>query len=199
MAFGILGGLLASFYFFHLQYATQLWLFIPAIISLAYVVPFLSGKKRLRDIGLIKIFLIAISYAMISVLLVYMENDAPIGRQAILLFIEKALFIFAITIPFDMRDLEIDKLSKVRTLPMILGWKKSITLGKAILLICLVFVWLNGLYLPPSSAKAMMFAYVLSSIYFSRIDKSKTDLYYSFGMDGLMALQTLILFTISMV
>jgi len=97
---GVLGLIISGYFFFQLRYLTQLWMILPAIISLAYVVPFLSGKKRLRDIGMIKIFLIAITYAMLCVLLVYVELEREFDLETALLFIEKAIFIFAITIPF---------------------------------------------------------------------------------------------------
>ena len=168
------------------------------MISIAYVIPFFSGKRRLRDIGVIKIFLIAIAYAIISVILVYVENEVPIGRQAVYLFFEKALFIFAITLPFDMRDLKIDKVSEVKTLPMIMGWEKAKTIGSTFLMLCILLVWINGLYTPNAIAIGMSLAYVLSSIYLSRISQSKDDLYYSFGMDGMMILQTLLLFVVSL-
>ena len=196
--FGILGGLITAYFFFQLQHATQLWLVLPGMISIAYVIPFFSGKRRLRDIGVIKIFLIAIAYAIISVILVYVENEAPIGRQAVYLFFEKALFIFAITLPFDMRDLKIDKVSEVKTLPMIMGWEKAKIIGSTFLMLCILLVWINGLYAPNAIAIGMSLAYVLSSIYLSRISQSKDDLYYSFGMDGMMILQTLLLFVVSL-
>ena len=58
--YAILAGMGSAYYFFKADLNVQMALIIPGLISLAYVLPFLNGKKRLRDLGTIKIFLIAI-------------------------------------------------------------------------------------------------------------------------------------------
>ncbi len=192
LGFGTIGGFISAYFFFRLQMPTQLWLIIPGVISLAYVIPFLSGRKRLRDIGVIKIFLIAITYAIICVLLVYLEQGAAINQSTWILFGEKALFIFAITIPFDMRDLHIDQISQVDTLPMKLGWNRSKILAQSCLVTSIVLIWTNGLYVSLNLNIALTLAYLISIGYIQMINRSREDLYYSFGMDGLMILQALL-------
>ena len=52
-----------------------------------------------------------------------------------LLFIEQFLFIFAITLPFDVRDLKYDLSFKMRTIPSKIGITKTIQLAHLFLLI----------------------------------------------------------------
>ena len=197
LLFGIIGGLITLYYFFQLQRSTQLWLILPGLISLAYVIPFLSGNRRLRDIGLIKIFLIAIAYAMITVQLVLVQEGLSSNLSSSILFVEKALFIFAITLPFDIRDLEVDKVSGVITIPQLLGKQRAIWLALFCILLCMILVYVNNLY-RANSTLAMLFSYCFTIYYLYRTEAKRTDLFYSFGMDGMMVIQTLFLFVVSL-
>ena len=97
-------------------------LVLPGIMSLLYVLPILTKGRRLRDLNYLKIFVISIVWAMLTVAL-------PSAKQLIglssstqsILFLERFLFIFAITLPFDIRDLSVDKLMEVKTIPAALG------------------------------------------------------------------------------
>lgn len=197
LIFGIIGGLISAYFFFQLQPDTQRWLIFPGIISIAYVVPFLSGKRRLRDIGILKIFLIALAYALIVVQLVHMEVDVAINQDSWLLFLEKALFIFAITIPFDIRDLEVDNVSGVKTIPSILGVKKAILLSQFCLLGCIILVDACDHY-AMQEVWSMLIAYVITIIYLQATRTERGDLFYAFGMDGMMVVQTVALLAVSM-
>lgn len=196
---GILGAGLAGYYFFQLQLATQLWMTIPGVISLAYVLPFFSGKRRLRDIGMIKIFLIAFTYAILCVLLVHVEEGYSFDKHTCLLLIEKALFIFAITIPFDVRDLEVDKISGTTTLPKRLGWRPAVKLAQLCTIICAGIVCLNTIYDAPSGTMTMIVSYFLTYLMLRFTHTSRKDLFYSFGIDGTMILQTTLLYCSSLV
>ena len=60
-------GLIASFVFaLKLSYSTWLLLALPVLVSAAYVVPLGNKGKRLRDFPFIKIFIIAISWSLLT-------------------------------------------------------------------------------------------------------------------------------------
>ena len=104
--------------FLQLPVPIQLALIIPGVFSLAYVIPFLGNQKRLRDINYIKIYLIAIVWAFVTVTLPALEKQMATTPAVILMTLERAVFIFLITIPFDIRDLKVDDFSDVKTLPI---------------------------------------------------------------------------------
>lgn len=107
------------------------------IMSILYVIPFYK-KKALRHFTWSKISIIALVWASTTILLPVILN---LGWHAInssyiyLLFIERFLFIFAITLPFDVRDLKYDLSFKMRTIPSKIGIKKTIQLAHFFLLI----------------------------------------------------------------
>src|SRR6185369_13593853 len=106
-------------------------------ISLAYSVPVLAkGSKNLRGVKLLKIFLIMYVWAASTVVMPAVGTELPIfQRDVVLLFIERALFIFAITLPFDIRDYESDIKNKVVTIPGIIGIRSTRVLAFTCLLV----------------------------------------------------------------
>ena len=108
--YSIIAGLGSLYFFFQLKIELQLYLLLPSFISIAYVLPiFGQDKNRLRDFNFIKIYLIAIIWAFTGVVLPVLGQEVELNNQLLLLSFSKACFIFAITIPFDIRDLSIDK------------------------------------------------------------------------------------------
>ena len=75
LLYAIIATAIGSIFFFYLNTQVQITLILPALLSVAYVLPFIGKKreKRLRDIHFIKIFLIAIVWAYVTVLLPAVE------------------------------------------------------------------------------------------------------------------------------
>jgi len=179
--------------FFYLSRAVQLALFIPAIVSLAYVIPFLGTNRRLRDVNHIKIFMVAIVWAWVTVLLPALEYEMNFDKNLLLMILERALFIFAITLPFDIRDLKVDKHSEVNTIPAQIGVSKT----KYLAIFCLVFAFLIALYLfqngiyTKSVLIGLFLSFLSTSIIVGFSDPKRHDYFYSGLMDGTMVLQFL--------
>ncbi len=184
--------------FFYLNLSTQLALVLPALFSIAYVLPFLGKKreKRLRDVHFIKIFLIAIVWAYVTVLLPAIELDIWQEKRIWLMFVERSLFVFCITLPFDIRDLKVDKHNNVNTLPAKLGLTNTLRLAFLLMTIFVVLCFVN--YSSISSLALLISAvstYFL--IYFS--PQFTHDYYFTGLMDGTMIIQFLALWVSSFV
>lgn len=116
--------------------------FVPlGILTILYSVPGLGSRNyffKLRDIPYLKIFLIAFVWSASTILLpVIQEGQNILNTQVILLFTERFFFIFAITIPFDIRDMKVDRESGLKTIPLLVNQKKALTLSYLSLIICL--------------------------------------------------------------
>ena len=177
----------------------QLATVLAGLLSMAYVLPWLGGRRRLRDLNYLKIFLIAFVWAWVSVVLpalaLHLEWSIPVW----ILFLERLLFIFAITLPFDIRDLEVDAHNRVLTLPAVLGLKKTRILAAGSLFVMLLLSLLNY-WVQAYSAGAVLglgcsvgIAYGL--IHFS--PRFQHDYYFSGLLDGMMILQFLIIYTLT--
>jgi 4-hydroxybenzoate polyprenyltransferase len=189
--YAVLSGLIAFYCFLFLERRLQWTLLLPGIFSLAYVMPILGKRKRLRDVNHVKIYLIAIVWAFVTVLLPAFEKEQTNTLPLLLMFTERAIFIFLITLPFDIRDLKVDAFNQVKTIPAQLGLQKTMQLAYA----CgFVFVLLViGNYMAGFYSMGTVIALVLSVlITISLVSKSSVerhDYFYSGWMDGMMVLQ----------
>jgi 4-hydroxybenzoate polyprenyltransferase len=178
-----------SFYFISLS--AKVALVIPGIISLAYVLPFLKGKKRLRDFDHIKIYLIAVVWAFVSVLLPAIEMERLGSLNIWLVALEKGIFIFAITLPFDVRDLKVDAHANVRTIPAIIGKKKSKLLSLILLFFCFLLVIINYqlTFYESGILVALSLSYLLTGVLLWFSDRVQHDYFFTGLIDGTMLLQ----------
>lgn len=138
------GALLALLGFAHVQAETRLAVVPAVVLMLAYGWPFLPipPRFRLRRRPYWKIFLIAAVWAWVGLVLPLVESGLgslrglPLMHWSLALpLLGRFLFVLAITLPFDIRDIEVDRVLRVQTLPAWLGARKSIQLSR-ILLVC---------------------------------------------------------------
>ena len=165
-------------------------LVVPMTISLAYVLPILPGKKRLRDVPVVKIFLIALVWGSLSTLVPIAASGITDSSILAMTFAERALFIFAITLPFDIRDNTIDKISGVKTIVHLVGLKntRSLAIGLLVLSAILnaVLIWM-GTYPQILIAPYAVFVLVTAGLVWYANERSP-DYYYSGLLDGTMIL-----------
>ncbi len=191
IVYAILGCLGAIYFFFISDFAVQLALVIPALISLAYVIPFLNKKRRLRDFGSIKIYLIALVWAWVTVVLPALELEKIQDPAVWMMIGERAFFIFAITLPFDIRDLKVDASNEVSTIPAKIGIPKTKRLALYVLLAMMLLVYWNvqiGFY-PRITGFALLFSAISTYLLVHYSDKQDHDYYFTGLMDGTMLLQ----------
>lgn len=108
---------------------------ILGLITLLYAVPFFFSnlsehdkKGNLRSVSGIKIYVIGFVWAGVTVLLPVLENGLTLYWDVWVVCVQRFLFIIALMIPFEVRDLNFDLLS-LRTLPQIMGVKKAKIIG----------------------------------------------------------------------
>jgi len=106
---------------FFLQKLTILLLLLSGLISFFYSMP-----RGLRKIPYIKIFLIALVWAITGSFLPAAEaGSLPIESVVLLVFSFQFLFILMITLPFDMKDIHVDEVTTTRTIPSSLGFSNT--------------------------------------------------------------------------
>lgn len=166
------------------------YLVVPCIISGMYVIP-LIGSKRIRDIHYVKIFLIAIVWSFVSIIPLF-SNDIN-DWKVIVYFIEKVSFLLAITIPFDVRDLEIDKVAGLKTLANFFGTSISYKICYYLLAVSafLHFVIFNHVI---GITMVVVNLFIASILYLS--SRNKNDYLFSGLLDGSFILRFLGVFLI---
>lgn len=102
---------------------------IPFVLATAfYIIPFSKSRMNLRSVSSLKLFLISFSWAGTTVLLPLIHHEINFSFNSWLLFIQRFLLVIALTIPFDLRDVNYDK-PEIKTLPQSIGIGKSKILG----------------------------------------------------------------------
>ncbi|MEL6657136.1 MAG: UbiA family prenyltransferase [Bacteroidota bacterium] len=192
MMYMLVAGLLGAWFFWQLPLQTQLVLLMPSLLALAYVLPLFRGR-RLRDFPYLKIFLIALCWAWITVVGPVMYWGGAIDQTLGLIFIERAFFVFAITIPFDIRDLILDLEGEVSTIPGQLGIEQAKRIAYAALGIAFLCVLLNlwtTQYAGLTTA-ALVLSLLVSGLLIRYSHPHRHDYYFTGALDGTMVLQAL--------
>lgn len=172
-------------------------------ISILYPINIRWKEKvllRLRDIPFLKLFLIAAVWSGSSVLLPAVELGAiaAIDEKVKFLFYLQFLFIFIITLPFDINDLRVDTSIGLRTLPSILGIRNCQILLSILTIIYSIgiFLWLwiyysgTHIYYLSSGIIVLMFSQLyMTWRYSEEVSKWRIMLWY----DGAMIWYVLII------
>lgn len=186
--------------FLFLSATSKILLVFLAIISITYNLPIFSiHDKRfgLRNIPGIKLFLISLVWSLSVVLLpiLELENNTILvtSRESILLTAKRFLFIAAITIPFDIRDLFQDKSSDLKTIPVLLGEKTAYLFCQVLLMAyaAMLFLYTDRLNI---DFFALALTAALTGWLIFKSDWKKNEYYYFFYLDGVMILQYVLLF-----
>ena len=167
--------------FFTLFTFYELLYFSPLLaITLFYAVKVFS--LSLRDIPFMKIILIALSWAAVTVLIPAYINEGLDANDIWILFILNFIYIFALVIPFDIRDLDFDEPEK-KTIPQLIGIRAAKHTAITLLVVCGLLSLLlskGALFLIP--------VYIVSIIVLFQVNERKKELFYAFGIDGLILL-----------
>lgn len=186
-----------------LNASLNVWILLSVLgfLSVGYVIPVVSSKGSLvgfRDVPGLKIFLIALTWSGATVLLPVLTQGSfsdILLNGVPLLFVEKFIFILAITIPFDIRDLVYDEPQK-STIPQLIGVSKAMRLSKGLIILAMslnVLLCFLG-FITPINLIAMELSYVLIFYVLTFTGQYRSELYFGGLLDGTIILQFISVF-----
>ncbi|NND89035.1 MAG: hypothetical protein HKM28_07310 [Flavobacteriaceae bacterium] len=140
--FSFFSFLLLVFFATRLSLATLGMVTIFGSLTFFYAVPLLHNKN-LRTLEGMKIFVVAMVWAGVTVLVPIVEAELPLGSRAWITFVQRFLIVIVLTIPFEIRDLKYDQL-ELKTLPQLLGLKGVKILGLAFVLLIMLLEPFKG-------------------------------------------------------
>lgn len=186
--------------FFFLHTSTKILLVSLALVSVAYSLPIFTIHDKhfgLRNIPGVKLFLIAAVWAFSCVLIPILELESSIEasvsmNDSILLIAKRFLFIAAITVPFDIRDLFQDKTLELKTIPVVLGEKNALLICQGLLAIYLILLFLFTKSID-SNFLGLMLTIILTGWLIFKSKWQKNEYYYFLYLDGTMIVQFLML------
>jgi len=191
----ILSAIIAGVTFFRIDRALQLSIVLLGVISITYILPILFSK-RLRDMGILKIILISLVWGSLPIIGHVKILSWPSSG---LIFLENFCFIFALTIPFDVRDAALDERAKVSNLTNL--W--SINRLKVTMLLCMlvasvasVLLYVSGIY-SLALVTSIIALGVLQVSVTHDLNKARGEHFYLLYLDGFILIKGLIYFCLS--
>ncbi len=153
---------------------------IPLIANAFYGTRIHPGLPRLKDIPVVKNFVVAISWALVTTLLpaVNIPGMTNAAVASVLYFMITKVFINAIL--YDIRDVKGDMAMGVRTMPVLLGARNTTILLLAIN--CTLLPWLA--YVTPALRLLAALMVLYEFIYIIYFRKPRSAIALDFFVDG---------------
>lgn len=168
---------------FFLKTNTILIGFILFVLCLTYVVPLNRTSINIRNYSKVKIFIVAFCWAGATILMPFAENARIDLWDNVWQFLQRFIFVFVYTLPFEIRDLEYDSI-KLKTIPQVIGINKTKILAYLLLIIFCVI----GFFIDSEGSKFFLSDIIIAFTTAVLISKTKLDqskYYTSFLVEGL--------------
>jgi hypothetical protein len=183
------------YFFFQLQLITKLIGVFVLLITILYTLPLFPKKDNMRNWSGIKIYLVAIAWVGVTVILPVINANFDFSTVVILKCIQRFVLVFVLMLIFEIIDLQFDKKS-LETIPQKLGTKKAKWLSYL-----LMFLFLFLEYIKPNiTLNQFAITFLVASILglFTFYAKSKRNKYYtSFWVESIPIIWLVLLIILS--
>ncbi|MGJ8592518.1 MAG: hypothetical protein ACSHXF_08215 [Aquaticitalea sp.] len=118
----------------HLQVISLIYIAAFGVITFLYAIPFLpkhlfmDQQKNLRNIGGLKVYVIGLVWAGVTVLLPLLNSEYGFDADVWVTTMQRFIFVVILMLPFEIRDLQYDSL-KLSTIPQKIGIKNTKIIG----------------------------------------------------------------------
>lgn len=181
--------LICVFLALRLSEKTLAILCVPVLLTLFYAVSF--GKRNLRSTSGVKIYVVGLVWALMTVLLPVVSAEVEIDSDVWLIFAQRVLFVVVLIIPFEIRDLKVDEES-LGTLPQKVGVKNTKLIGVLFLIIFFLLEFFkNELIVSHLTALLLIVTITVFLVMKSTVKQSKY--YASFFVEGIPILWLVLL------
>lgn len=161
------------YFFFTFKPVTQLAIVFFSFLNILYVLPLGKGLSNLRNAAGIKIYIVSICWAGITLLLPLLEAGLDITTDVILKFFQRFILTLILILIFEINDMKYDDV-RLKTVPQSIGIKNTKTV---IYVLSSVFYLLdffkNGHYEYQVLVNFILVVVILLFTYFAHPDRSK--------------------------
>jgi len=189
--------------FFLLVNSSKLLLVGLAALSFGYGLPIFTKqgqKSGLRNVPGLKAVLITLVWTLSCVLLPILEARDTLHIQISssttwIIFCKRFLFIAALTVPFDIRDLFQDRIAGLKTIPVAFGEQKAYWFCQLLLAGHIILLLLLWNYRLTSDFFALTTVAIITGWLIFKSTWKRDEYYYFFYLDSVLILQYLALVT----
>ena len=123
-----------GFCFFQLHIRTQIVAVIFLGLTLLYTLPFFPNRKNARNWAGVKIYMVALSWVGVTLILPILNAEIIISSDFYLKCIQRFILVFVLILIFEIIDLQYDD-PHLKTVPQQIGVKRTKYLAYILLLI----------------------------------------------------------------
>lgn len=183
----------AACFLYPLGRQAQITVFILAIVTGFYgfiEIPFTNPKIKLRDLGMVKTVFVGIVWSVTTVMVPLAETPVDTSMM-IFLLLRRFLFLLALTLAFEIKDMHGDEQHNLKTLPLAIGVANTKLLAQGILavLVAINIVQYFFFNIPLSNMIAVNLSLLLSIICIQPLTEHTGDYWYYLVLDGMMVVQ----------
>jgi 4-hydroxybenzoate polyprenyltransferase len=180
-------------FFFKLSGNVKLIVVVLGLVTAFYgfvTIPFSKPKMRLRDLGYVKTLFVAIVWSVTTVVVPLGDNDVSPDLM-IFLLLRRFIFVLALTMVFEVKDMTGDKANNLKTLPLAMGISNTKLLAQALLLLLIIINLIQYFFfsIPLSNMVAVNLSLLLSICCIQPVREETGDLWYYLVLDGMMLVQ----------
>ena len=158
--------------FFQLRFRTQLGSFFIVALTLLYALPFFPNRSNARNWKGIKIYIVALCWALATVFLPALEGGFSFDYFVFLYGFQRFLLVFILILIFEIVDLKNDD-PLLQTVPQQIGARRTKKLGFGLLVLFLALDFWNGNF------SLLSFFFIVATAFFLAFANENRSRYYT--------------------
>lgn len=179
--FSLFSFLVLVWSFFLVSQKVLFWTAFFGIFTLLYALPVFSKRRNLRSISGIKIFIIALVWAGVTVVLPAASAEVAFDQPVLIAFLQRFLLVLVLILPFEIRDLKYD-LQQLGTIPQKVGVTKTKMLGSFFLLLMLLLELLKNYH---ASWAAFLLMLAMAGVFTWSANERQSKFFASFWVEAI--------------
>lgn len=167
------------------------------VVTFLYAIPFLPNKilydkhKNLRNVSGLKVYIIALVWAGVTVVLPILNNHVPLDTNVVVTGFQRFVFVTVLMFPFEIRDLNYDSL-KLATIPQQIGIKNTKIVGVLLLMLFFLLEFLKP-QLNVEHTVSMLITMFVTLMFLIFANRNQGRYYSSFWVEGIPLVWLLLL------
>lgn len=121
------------YYFFQLQFHTQIIAIVFLALTLLYTLPFFPNRKNARNWAGVKIYIVALCWVGVTLVLPLINTGLPLEADFYLKCVQRFILVFNLILVFEIIDLSNDD-PHLQTVPQQIGVKNTKMVGLLLLI-----------------------------------------------------------------
>jgi hypothetical protein len=184
--------------FFQLHQNTQILFVFLGLITFFYAIPMgFKTPKNLRSIGGIKIYIIAVVWAMTTVVLPVLESKLELNMDHWILVVQRTFIVIVLMLPFEIRDLDEDQVH-LSTIPQKIGITNTKLIGYALLGDSILLELFKHQF-NQNNFLTVCFISVLTAVFLSKSNKQQGRYYAAFWVEAVPVLALIFVIVLMLV